>query len=512
MIANFKLKRNDLNEAQTKMKTIIISILLFLTTFNLYAQVDKSSELFRTLKTKDSLLFNVGFNTCDISQFENLISDNFEFYHDKAGMTLSKSAFISSIKNGLCKLSYKPRRELVENSLQVFPLEKNGVLYGAIQMGTHCFYAIEKDKPEYLTDVAKFTHVWLLENGNWKLSRGLSYDHQGNETKDTINEKLFFTDRKETEKWLIKNKIPALGIGYIKDGKIEEVKVYGELEKGRPAPDNAIFTIASLTKPITAMTVLKLVDEGKWNLDEPLYKYWIDPDVANDPRLKKLTTRFILSHRSGFPNWRWENADKKLSFQSEPGTKYHYSGEGFEYLKKAIESKFHKSLDQLASELIFKPLQMKDTHFFWDDAVDETRFAKQYDKNGNLLIENKNTSANAAYGVLTTVEDYSKFLVHVMNGAGLKKKLNEEMVANQTQIKAHQYYGLGWMIDEIDGENVITHGGVDNGTQTIVFVLPKSKKGLVIFTNCGNGGDAYIPVIQKYLGKEGQGIIDVETK
>jgi hypothetical protein len=265
------------------MRTTIISILLLLTSFKLFAQVDKSSELFRTLKTKDSLLFNVGFNTCDIGQFENLVSDNFEFYHDKAGITLSKSAFISSIKDGLCKLSYKPRRELVENSLQVFPLEKNGVLYGAIQMGTHRFYAIEKDKPEYLTDVAKFTHVWLLENGNWKLSRGLSYDHQGNETKDTVNEKLLFKDKKETEKWLAKNKIPALGIGYIKGGKIQEIKVYGELEKGRPAPQNAIFNVASLTKPITALVTLKLINAGKWSLDEPIYKYWTDPDVADDP-------------------------------------------------------------------------------------------------------------------------------------------------------------------------------------------------------------------------------------
>ncbi len=496
------------------MKKIIISIALFFTFFNLYAQVDKSSELFKTLKTKDSLLFNVGFNTCDISQFENLVSDNFEFYHDKAGMTLSKSAFIASIKDGLCKLSYKPRRELVENTLQVYPLKKNGILYGAIQMGTHRFYAIEKDKPEYLTDVAKFTAVWLLENGNWKVSRELSYDHEGDKTKDTINENLLFSDKEETEKWLAKKKIPALGIGYIKDGKMEEAKVYGELEKGRPAPNNAIFSIASLTKPVTAMTVLKLVDAGKWNLDEPLYKYWIDPDVANDPLLKKLTTRFVLGHSSGFPNWRRENANNKLSFQFEPGTEYHYSGEGFEYLRKAIESKFHKTLDQLASELIFKPLQMNDTKFFWGSGINETRFAKPHDKDGKLYNDAtiSNTSASSAFGVLTTVEDYSKFLIYVMNGAGLKKELYNEMVANQTQIKAHQHYGLGWMVDEIDGENVITHGGVGPGTQTIVFILPKSKSALVIFTNCGNGGDAYIPVIQKYLGKEGQEIIDVETK
>ena len=71
---------------------------------------------------------------------------------------------------------------------------------------------------------------------------------------------------------------------------------------------------------------------------------------------------------------------------------------------------------------------------------------------------------------------------------------------------------MGFYVDEIDAENVITHGGVGKGTQTIVFMLPKSKKGLLIFTNSGNGGDAYIPVIQKYLGKKGREIIDVETK
>lgn len=492
------------------MKKIFISILLFLTSLNMYAQLDKSSLLFKTLKTKDSLLFNVGFNTCDINQFENLVSDNFEFYHDQAGITSSKSKFIEGIKNGLCKLTYKPKRVLVEESLEVFQLENNGVLYGAIQIGKHKFYAIEKNQAEYLTTVAQFTHIWILENKQWKFSKGFSYNHK--DVEKPINKNILFNDKIETERWLKQQNIPALGIGYIKNGKIEEVKVYGELEKNRPAPNNTIFTIASLTKPITAMTVMKLIDEGKWNLDEPLYKYWIDSEVANDPRLKKLTTRFILSHRSGFPNWRWENADKKLSFRFEPGTKYNYSGEGFEYLRKAIENKFHKSLDQLARELIFTPQKMKDTKFFWDNSVDEARFAKRYDKNGILLIENKNTVANAAYGVLTTVEDYSKFLIYVMNGAGLKKKLYQEMLTNQTQVKAHQYFGLGWMIDEINNENVITHGGVDNGTQTIVFLLPKSKNGLVIFTSCGNGADAYIPIIQKYLMEQGQGIIDVETK
>jgi hypothetical protein len=160
------------------MKKYFLSGLFSLSAAVVFGQIDRSSELYRTLKQKDSLLFNAGFNTCDIPELENLVSDDFEFYHDNSGITPTKTDFITSIQNGLCKLSYKARRELVEESLEVFPLNKNGVLYGAIQTGRHNFYAIEKDKPENLTSTAVFTHVWLLENGQWKLKRVLSFNHQ----------------------------------------------------------------------------------------------------------------------------------------------------------------------------------------------------------------------------------------------------------------------------------------------------------------------------------------------
>jgi len=164
------------------MKTISCLTVLSFLAGTLAAQPGNASELFMTLKATDSLLFNVGFNTCDLSQFENLTSEDFEFYHDKSGITPSKSEFLSSIKDGLCKLSYKARRELVQGSLEVFPLENKGVLYGAIQMGRHRFYAKEEGKKEHFTSIAKFTHVWIIDKGEWKLQRGLSYDHQTADT------------------------------------------------------------------------------------------------------------------------------------------------------------------------------------------------------------------------------------------------------------------------------------------------------------------------------------------
>lgn len=338
--------------------------------------------------------------------------------------------------------------------------------------------------------------------------------HVFSQTTDTINEKLIFKNKSETEKWLTEKHVPILGIGAFKDGKIQEITVYGNLEKDKPAPVNTIFNVASLTKPIAALVTLKLVDAGKWNLDEPIYKYWIDPDIADAPQTKKLTTRHILSHQTGFSNWRSQSKSGKLSFEFDPGTGYKYSGEGFEYLRRALENKFHKTLDQLAKELIFEPLQMKDTRFFWDETIDETRFAKWYDAKGNLYPTSKTKTANAADDLLTTVKDYTTFIIYVMNGAGLSKELYSQMISHQVNTKPNQYYGLGWMLDENigDGEMAITHGGKDNGVNTIVFILPKSKRGLVIFTNSDSGTDIYIPTILAYLGNAGQGIIDIETK
>jgi hypothetical protein len=152
---------------------------IFLNSYMLNAQVEKSSELFQQLKAADSLLFNVGFNTCNMAAFETVVSENFEFYHDKGGITNSKAEFIQAFKNGLCKTpeTYQSRRELVEGSLEVFALKKNGELYGAVQNGKHQFYEKSIGKHETKGNIARFTHLYLLENGVWKLARSLSYDH-----------------------------------------------------------------------------------------------------------------------------------------------------------------------------------------------------------------------------------------------------------------------------------------------------------------------------------------------
>ena len=491
-------------------KTILIAFLGFTSTC-LFGQVQEKSELYKIIISKDNLLFNVGFNTCDISQFENLLSNNLEFLHDKDGVS-DKKEFLYNLKNGLCSSpdKYQSRRELIKNSTGIYPLYKNDTIYGAIQNGAHRFYETIAGKEENFSSSAKFSNVWLLENGQWKLTKSLSFDHQT--SFDISNATSIFDNDKEIEKWLKTINIKALGIGVINNGKLQQVKVFGELAKGKTAPYNTIFNVASLAKPVTAMVALKLVSSGKWDLDEPIFQYWTEPDVADDPRSKELTTRHILSQQSGFPNWRYSNKSNKLTFQFSPGTQYQYSGEGIEYLRKALESKFKKSLNELATELIFEPLSMDDTEYIWNADVDETRFAKGFDNQGNSYETIKNKTPNGADDLLTTIEDYSKFLVSVMNGDGISETVFTDMTTHQVESTKGKHFGLGFEIyDFKDGQYGLSHGGADKGAHSIVFIFPKTKNGLIIFTNVDDGYKVYEQLLVHYLGSKGIEVMAIET-
>jgi len=164
------------------MKFILINLISFFLFSSVSAQVSSDSDLYKQLKSRDSLLFDLGFNRCKIDQFESFVSDDLEFYHDKGGLTINKEDFLKNVRNNICSNpNKKPIRKLVPKSLEVYPLYENEKLYGAIQKGTHEFYLKEPNKKKYKTGSAKFTHVWILENSEWILKRVLSYDHKSPE-------------------------------------------------------------------------------------------------------------------------------------------------------------------------------------------------------------------------------------------------------------------------------------------------------------------------------------------
>lgn len=191
-----------------------------------YSQVHESTDLYKSISKSDSLVFDIGFNTCDIEVLQDLISDEFVFFHDQGGITSSKEAFLESIQ-GICGLPYTATRALNKSTTSIYPLHRNDTLYGAIQHGEHRFFAEEGTNQKYLTSIASFTHVWLLDHKAWKLSTVLSYNHR--DVEKHSGELGLFTDSEVTNKWLQAKNIPALGIGFIDNGQIVQTSVFGEL-------------------------------------------------------------------------------------------------------------------------------------------------------------------------------------------------------------------------------------------------------------------------------------------
>ncbi len=165
---------------------LLFSIGFLLISGTVAAQVEKSSEIFKTLKAKDSVLFKIGFNKCEVERSAELMFDDLEFYHDKGGITKSKEAFVHTMNNGICRPDNpeKVYRFLVEESLEVFPMYNNGKLYGALQNGKHYFSPNPDTTYEQSNNYALFSHLWLLdEDGQWKVKRVISYNHA---SKDVI--------------------------------------------------------------------------------------------------------------------------------------------------------------------------------------------------------------------------------------------------------------------------------------------------------------------------------------
>lgn len=129
-----------------------------------------SPALYDTIARLDSVLFNA-FNTHNLSVLKNFFSDNLEFYHDLGGVSNYDQNIAAFEKTFAAER--KLRRQLVPNSLEVYPIKD----FGAVEIGVHQFYVTEKGQEEHLGSEAKFIHLWQKINGTWKITRVISYAH-----------------------------------------------------------------------------------------------------------------------------------------------------------------------------------------------------------------------------------------------------------------------------------------------------------------------------------------------
>ena len=152
---------------------ILLLVLLMLTTWTKAQSISSaaSQELTDKIASLDSSLFE-GFNTCNLAKVETFFTEDLEFYHEKGGLTTTRKSVIEVMKNNLCgENSNRVRREIVEGSLEVKPINN----YGAVQTGEHRFYLTQIGQKEKLDGIGKFVHIWQKKDGEWRISRVISY-------------------------------------------------------------------------------------------------------------------------------------------------------------------------------------------------------------------------------------------------------------------------------------------------------------------------------------------------
>jgi CubicO group peptidase (beta-lactamase class C family) len=320
--------------------------------------------------------------------------------------------------------------------------------------------------------------------------------------------------------------VTGAGIAVLHGGKIEFLKGYGfrDKEKKLPLTVDSVVSAASFSKVAFAFLAMELVDEGALDLDKPVYQYLPKPlpeyanyaDLANDSRYKRITARMLLSHTSGFANWRSMEDDRKLRIHFEPGSRFAYSGEGIDLLQLVVETITKKPLDELMQDRVFQPLGMSRTSMVWQDRF-ETDYANGYDVYGRSLGPEKRKTPDAAGSMQTTVGDFARFLEAVADGKLLRSKTREQMLSAQVQILSkHEFptlnnettaenqgirlsYGLAWGLYWTPYGKVFFKEGHDDGWRNYAVCFDRQKSGLVIMTNSGNGEGIFKAVLETVL-------------
>lgn len=188
-----------------------------------------------------------------------------------------------------------------------------------------------------------------------------------------------------------RHSVPGMAIAVIEDADVAWQGSYGvtNIESGSPVSERTLFQAASLSKPLFAYVVMKLVEEGSISLDTRLAELILPSGRASDPRIKSVTVRHVLSHLTGLPNWR-DEANESVEFAPafEPGTDYSYSGEGFYWLQQTVETIIGAGIGEIMSRYLFRPAGLDDMTMHWTPEQDAREvYGHTVDENGRPLLE-----------------------------------------------------------------------------------------------------------------------------
>jgi len=315
--------------------------------------------------------------------------------------------------------------------------------------------------------------------------------------------------------------VAGVSIVGIENREIAWDRQYGVLRAGskKKVDRNTIFEACSMSKPVLAYLALKLVEHGKLDLDRPLVQYLDKPYLDDQPLHKRITARMVLSHTTGFPNWRpwgWLSSNP-LIVEFEPGTRFGYSGEGFLYLQRVIEHITGTPYCEYADKELLKPLGMTLGSHEWQDCYRDIA-SVHHNAQGQPQSDNERYVFNDAVSASTlycTPTEYAKFIVEILktNRSAALSLSNQSLdlmftrVINTgwrstfrsgSKINDTIWFGLGWAIEKTKSGDRFSHSGSNGDTfrQMCYSEFDRSQgTGIVIMTNATGGYPLYKEII-----------------
>ncbi|WP_170138855.1 serine hydrolase domain-containing protein [Oceanobacillus chungangensis] len=312
--------------------------------------------------------------------------------------------------------------------------------------------------------------------------------------------------------------VPGLSITTLENGQISGTENHGllEVDSNRKVNDNSIFSACSISKFLTGMLAIKLVEEGLLDLDDDVNESLLSWKVPENDftKNKKVTLRNLLSHQSGIkdPEGSFPELNSKIGVHSmvellagktsyckvridvkcEPESEFHYSDAGFCIIQQLIEDVTAKPFHQVMMEQIFVPLEMVNSQFNTTMLeMNRESFSCGHNKNGNL-IDGKYPiyPYPAASGLWTTSLDLAALVLEIINAIngksklGISESLAKEMISPQ---RGKAWTGLGVFLEESEKQLEITSLGWGVGFQCMMAAFPYLEKGAVIMTNAELG-------------------------
>jgi CubicO group peptidase (beta-lactamase class C family) len=285
-------------------------------------------------------------------------------------------------------------------------------------------------------------------------------------------------------------RVPGLSVASIEDGRLTWSGAFGRKHRDsdEPVDTGTVFQAASLSKPVFAYAVLKLVERGVLTLDRPLASYLPASAHLDDALSEQVTARQVLCHMTGWPNWR--PAGQPLRREAAPGARFGYSGEGYVYLQRCIEHVTGQPLDALVRATVFEPMGLPDSSYAWA-APRDAAVAAGHDRDGAPSARYVGEHPNAASSLHTTPRDFARFLAALLTVGNEPWRLGQasvsEMLRPQARIDERIAWGLGWGLAATAAGQSFWHWGDNPGYKCFAVALPATRTGVVVMTN-GDGG------------------------